>query len=146
MCPREAEAMTPKKTKGVHYLSVAPPPWETGCKMHGCNHPASPRRTRRMYLSHKGEEWPDDVSERPVCNYHFLIDRCMKSKLFAFVPFIIGVISGLYIPPIGHPPWSFVQIPLIMLFTMIAALFVEGVILLLIDYTVKVTGGGHLGI
>lgn len=44
------------------------------CQMAGCDRPATGNFTTRMYASIEGEEWPDDVSERPICWYHHVLD------------------------------------------------------------------------
>ena len=56
------------------------------CQMHGCDRDASGRYTRRMYSAERGEVWPDDVSDRPICRYHHWLLQLGK----------VGVAGGMF--------------------------------------------------
>lgn len=51
------------------------------CQMRSCNRSASGRYTRKMYAEEDGEEWPDDVSERPICWYHNWLLKVVKAGI-----------------------------------------------------------------
>lgn len=47
--------------------------------MEGCERGATGNFTRRMYSADSGENWPDDVSERPICWYHHVLLESVKA-------------------------------------------------------------------
>lgn len=63
------------------------------CQMLHCERPASGQYTRRMYASSEGEEWPDDVSERPICWRHHWFEELMKAAIATAVFMLIGGIG-----------------------------------------------------
>lgn len=62
---------------------------EGTCQMSGCARPASGDYTRRMYSAKNDEEWPDDVSERPICRRHWLFEKLLEHG-------IAGALFGLF--------------------------------------------------
>lgn len=53
----------------------------TQCQIHGCTRSASGRYTRPMFAASEGEEWPDDVSQRPVCWVHYWLEEGGKAAI-----------------------------------------------------------------
>ena len=64
--------------------------------MKGCDRGATGNFTRRMYSSDEGENWPDDVSERPICWYHHVLMESVKAGTAAgMFGLIVGVAAWL---------------------------------------------------
>lgn len=62
------------------------------CQMRGCGRSASGRYTRSMYSAEDGEEWPEDVSERPICWFHHWLE---KSLMAAIAGGMFGLMFGV---------------------------------------------------
>jgi hypothetical protein len=62
------------------------------CQLRGCGRSASGRFTRRMYAAEDDEQYPDDVSDRPVCRYHHWL---LISGKAAITGAVFGLIWGI---------------------------------------------------
>lgn len=66
------------------------------CQMGGCDRPATGNFTTTMYAASEGEEWPDDVSERPICWYHHVLDKVVEGGTIGLL-FGLTVAAGAWI-------------------------------------------------
>lgn len=63
------------------------------CQMNKCERSATGNFTRQMFSSEDGEDWPEDVSKRPICFYHHILLKSIKSGIAAAM---FGLIVGLF--------------------------------------------------
>ena len=68
------------------------------CQIRGCHRSATGRYTRRMYDAQAGEEWPDDVCDRPVCWRHWFIEEAVRYGIAGGMLGFMAVVSYEVIP------------------------------------------------